>query len=57
MRGVMVPITSLLERKLLALQVPLAVELPAEVLGDVVERLGQIAERRQRRASGEKRLH
>jgi hypothetical protein len=32
--------------------IPLAVELPVEVLGDVVEQLGQIAERLQRKASG-----
>jgi hypothetical protein len=37
--------------------IPLAVELPAEVLGDVVEQLRQIAERTPRKSSRGERLH
>jgi hypothetical protein len=37
--------------------IPLAVELPVEVLGDLVEQLRQIAERLQRKANGGKRFH
>jgi len=37
--------------------IPLAVELPAEVLGDVVEQLRQIAERTPRTSSRGERLH